>query len=126
MKWFEELKQFKFKIKQIKKSNNKQINILSQRFDYMEQKKYLQQMLKMNQNGSLSFNFKKLKLTTKFLKNKEKEFPISINKIHILQEKIKKYIQEYHNPLKFGHLRISNTIDIIKRNCHFDNMKKHV
>ena len=49
-------------------------------------------MFKMNQNKLFSFNFKELKLTTKFLENKKKEFSININKIHILQKKIKKCI----------------------------------
>ena len=80
----------------------------------------------MNQNKSFSFNFKKLKLTTKFLKNEEKKFLINTNKIHIPQKKIKEYIQEYYNPSEFKHSRISNTMNIIKQNCYFNNMKKHV
>ena len=83
-------------------------------------------MLKINQNESFSFNFKELKLTTKFLKNKKKEFLINTNKIHIPQKKIKKCIQKYHNLLEFRHLGITNIMDIIKRNCHFNNIKKYI
>ena len=80
----------------------------------------------MNQNRLLSFNFKELKLTTKLLENEKEKFLININKIYILQKKIKKYIQKHYNLLEFGHPRIMNTMDIIKQSCYFDNMKKHV
>ena len=71
-------------------------------------------MLKVNQNKSFSFNFKKLKLIIKFLENEENFFLINTNKIHILQEKIKECIQKHHNLLEFGHLRIMNTMNVIK------------
>ena len=92
----------------------------------MEQKKHLQQVFKVNQNKLLSFNFEELKLTTKLLKNKKNNFLININKIHIPQKKIKKCIQKHYNLLEFKHPKILNTMNIIKQNYHFNNMKKHI
>ena len=126
VKWSEELKQFKFKIRQIKGSDNRQADALSQRFDYMEQEKRLQQVLKVNQDGSLSPNFEELGLTTRLLEDEEEEFPISTNKIHIPQERIRECIREHHNLPEFGHLGILNTMNTIKWNCYFNNIKKHI
>ena len=80
----------------------------------------------MNQDRLLLLNFKELKLTTKLLKNKKNFFLININKIHILQERIKKCIWKYYNPSEFKHLGILNIINIIKQNCYFNNIKKHI
>ena len=126
VRWSEELGQFKFKIRRIKGSDNGRADALSRRFDYMEREKRLQQVLKVNQDGSLSPNFEELGLTTRLLEDEEEEFPISTNKIHIPQERIRECIREHHDPPEFGHPGISNTMDAIKRSCHFDNMKKHV
>ena len=89
-------------------------------------KKRLQQIFKVNLSKLLLSNFKKISLTIKFLKNGGEIFWISVNRNYILKKYRIIYIREHHHLLKFKYLKITNTIDIIKRSCHFDNVKKHI
>ena len=44
----------------------------------------------------------------------------------ILNHKINKCIQQYHNGLLYKHLRITTTMEILQRNYYFPRMKHHV
>ena len=83
-------------------------------------------MLKLNKNGSLSANTREFDAIAKILKDKEKEFPVSREKLHVPTEQIWDCIRKYYEPTEFGHPGIANTVKAIQRNCYFGDIKTHV
>ena len=73
IKLSELLRQYKFKIQYTSEKKNERTNALSKKSDHMQKKKITNHnMLKINQNGTLSANTKKLNATLRILKNSKK------------------------------------------------------
>ena len=85
-----------------------------------------QTVLKINNNESLSSIPQDFEATLIILQNNKKQYPLLQKKMQIPQERIWDYIKQHHDPEKYGHKNIANTMQAIQKNCHFSKMKKHV
>ena len=83
-------------------------------------------IFKMNKNGSLSANTKKLSTTIKILRNNKKTYFIINNKLQIPKNKITEIIMKYHDDLIQKHVKINKTLQFLRQNCKFPDMRKQI
>ena len=67
-------------------------------------------IFKMNKNGSLSTNTKKLSTIIKILRNDKKTYFIINDKLQISKNKITEIIKKYHDNLFQKHAKINKTL----------------
>ena len=83
-------------------------------------------ILKMNKNESLSININEINATFKILKNNEKQYSVIKEKLQISKDKINDTIKEHHDESLYEHFDVNKTLQLLRRNCAFFNMKQHV
>ena len=125
-RWSEKLGQYKFQIHYTPGKDNGRADALSRRSDYMVKDITNRAILRIASDGSLEGNTQEIGLTTMILEDEDEEFPVSHKKLNIPHEQIWDCIRQHHDPPKFGHPGITNTVKAIQRSCHFKDMKRHV
>jgi len=90
----------------LKKENGK-ANALNRRNDHIKTKKsFNHNILKVNNDESLSINKYKLNTILRILRDKSKEFFIEKEKLQILMNKIDECIKEHHDESLQRHLEV--------------------
>ncbi len=118
VRWLERLEQYKFKIQYILGKNNGRADALSKRSDHMETKEsFNHNILKVNNDESLSINKHELNATLRILRDKTEEFPIEKGKLQISTDKIDECIKEHHDESLQGHLGVTKTLQLLRQNC---------
>ncbi|CAD0043000.1 unnamed protein product [Aureobasidium pullulans] len=112
VRWSELLGQYKFKI---------------QRIDYMEGKEAIvHSILQTNKDGTLSARTHEFNAVLRIMKDDEEEFPISHDKYQVPEKHQEQCIRDHHDDPIHGHPGITKTIEIIRRNFAFPQMKAKV
>ena len=100
---------------------------MSKKSDHMRDKKITNHsILKINQNGMLSTNVKKLNAILRILKNDKKQYSMIYNKLQISEDKIEQCIKKYHDEILQSHSDVFKIIQFLQRKCHFFYMRQHV
>ena len=127
IKWSELLEQYKFTIQYISKKNNDRADALNRRSDDMENKaEFNHSIFKMNKNGLLSANTKKLSAVIKILRNDKKTYFIINDKLQILKNRITEIIKKYDDGLFQKHVEINKTLQFLWQNCKFPDIRKQI
>ena len=109
------------------KKNNDRADALNKRSDHMENKaEFSHNIFKMNKNESLSANTKKLSTIIKILRNDKKIYLIINDKLQISKNKITEIIKKYHDNLFQKHTEINKTLQFLRQNCKFPDMRKQI
>ena len=83
-------------------------------------------IFKINKDGLLSANTKKLSAVIKILWNDKKTYFIINNKFQILKNKITEIIKKYHDDLFQKHVKINKTLQFLQQDCRFPNIRKQI
>ena len=111
VRWFEKLKQYKFKILYILKKENGKADALSRRSNHMKTKKsFNHSILKVNNDESLLINKHELNAILRILRDESEEFLIKKEKLQILINKIDECIKEHHDESLQRHLEMAKTL----------------
>ncbi|CAD0055203.1 unnamed protein product [Aureobasidium pullulans] len=127
VRWSELLGQYKFKIQYTPGKDNGRADALSRRIDYMEGKEAIvHSILQTNKDGTLSARTHEFNAVLRIMKDDEEEFPISHNKYQVPEKHQEQCIRDHHDDPIHGHPGITKTIEIIRRNFAFPQMKEKV
>jgi len=111
VRWFEKLEQYKFKILYTLERENGKADALSRRNDHIKTKKsFNHNILKVNNDESLSINRHELNVILRILRNESEEFFIKKEKLQISISKINEYIKEHHDKSLQEHLEMIKTL----------------
>jgi len=111
MRWFEKLRQYKFRILYILEKKNGKADALSRRSDHIKTKKsFNHSILKVNDDESLLTNKHELNATLRILRDESEEFLIKKKKLQILVNKIDECIKEHHDESLQEHLEVTKTL----------------
>ena len=83
VRWFELLRQYKFKIQYTPNRENGRVDALNKQSDYIDRKEKIYSVLKINPNRSLSLNTQKFNIIVSILEDTKKQFLILTKKLHI-------------------------------------------
>ena len=83
-------------------------------------------ILKINQNGMLSANTKKLNVTLRILENSKKQYSMIHDKLQISKDKIEQCIKKHHDGILRNHSDVFKIIQFLRRKCYFSNIRHHV
>ena len=83
-------------------------------------------ILKVNQNESLSVNRHELSATLRILKNDQKQYSIEKERLHISNDKIDEIIKNHHDESLQSHSNVFKTLQLLRQTCQFFNMRQHV
>ena len=93
------------------KKKNDRADALSRRSDYMHSKKVFDQnVLKINNNESLSFNKREFNVTMRILRDDQEQYSIMKEKLQISDDKIDDCIKKYHDEFLQKHLKMTKTM----------------
>ncbi|CAD0052049.1 unnamed protein product [Aureobasidium pullulans] len=127
VRWSELLGQYKFKIQYTPGKDNGRADALSRRIDYMEGKEAIvHSILQTNKDGTLSARTHEFNAVLRIMKDDEEEFPISHDKYQVPEKHQEQCIRDHHDDPIHGHPGITKTIEIIRRNFAFPQMKAKV
>jgi hypothetical protein len=105
------LRQYKFKILYILEKENDKADALNRRNDHIKTKKsFNHNILKVNDDESLSINKHELNAILQILRDESEKFLIKKKKLQILINKIDKCIKEHHDESLQEHLGIIKTL----------------
>ncbi|CAD0056184.1 unnamed protein product [Aureobasidium pullulans] len=125
VRWSELLGQYKFKIQYTPGKDNGRADALSRRIDYMEGKEAIvHSILQTNKDGTLSARTHEFNAVLRIMKDDEEEFPISHDKYQVPEKHQEQCIRDHHDDPIHGHPGITKTIEIIRRNFAFPQMKE--
>jgi len=111
VRWFEKLEQYKFKILYILEKKNDKADALNRRSNHIKTKKsFNHNILKVNDDESLSINKHKLNAILRILRDESEEFLIKKKKLQILINKIDECIKEHHDESLQKHLEMIKTL----------------
>ena len=127
VRWFELLGQYKFTIQYTPRKENGRANALSRRIDYMNSKEiFNHNILKVNSNEILFVNCHEVNATLKIMRDDQEQFSIVHGRLQISKDKIDEYIKEHHDESLQRHFEVIKTIQLLRRNCQFPNMRQRV
>ena len=127
VKWSKLLGQYKFTIQYTSGKDNGRADALSRRSDHMKNKaEFNHNIFKINKDGSLSTNTKKLSAAIKILRNDKKTYFIVNDKFQISKNKITEIIKKYHDDLLQKHAKINKTLQFLQQDYRFPDMRKQV
>jgi len=107
IRWFERLKQYKFKIQYILSKNNDKADALNRRSNHIKTKKsFNYSILKVNKDESLLANKHELNATLRILRDDTEEFLIKKEKFQISIDKIDECIEEHHDESLQRHSKV--------------------
>ena len=89
-------------------------------------KKFHHNILKQNENESLSANQKEFNATLRIRKNTKKQYSIQKDKFQIFKKKINDTIKKYHDESLQRHSNVNKILQLLRRDCQFLKMKQHV
>ena len=127
-RWSEQLGQYKFEIRYTPGKDNARADALSRRSDYLQGKQpYSHNILKVNQDGSLSANpQEEFNHVLQVLRDNQEEFPIEHGKYKVPPEKEEQCIRDHHDSPTRGHPGIARTTEQMRRNFAFPSMRSKV
>ena len=100
---------------------------MSRRSDHMNSKKvFNHNILKVNDDEILFANRHEINMTLKIMRDDKEQFPIVHEKLRISKEKIDEYIKEHHDESLCDHFDVIKTMQLLRRNCQFLNMRQRV
>ena len=117
---------YQFKIYYKLGKENITADTLNRREEYKSHEKILYAIFKENPNNIISANWKEINYILGILENDNKEFPILIQKLAILDSKIKKYIAKYHNTKIDRYSGIGEIFRKVRQYYQFLNIKQKV
>ena len=127
VRWLKLLEQYKFKIQYTSRKKNGRANALSRRIDHMNSKKiFSHNILKINNDEILFANCHEVNTTFKIMRDEQKQFSIVHEKLQISKDKIDEYIKEHHDESLQNHFNVIKTIQLLRQNCQFSNMRQKV
>ena len=83
-------------------------------------------IFKINNDEILFANRHEVNVTLKIMRNNQEQFSIVHEKLQISKDKIDEYIRKYHDESLQNHLNVIKTIQFLRQNCQFSNMKQRV
>ena len=93
----------------------------------MESKKvFNHNILKINDDEILFANRHEVNMTLKIMRNDQEQFLIVHEKLQISKNKIDEYIKEYHDESLQSHSSVVKTMQLLRQNCQFSNMRQKV
>ena len=100
---------------------------MSRRIDHMNSKKiFNHNILKINNDETLFANQHEINATLKIMRDDQEQFLIVHEKLQISKDKIDEYIKKHHDESLQGHLDVVKTIQLLRQNCQFPNMRQRV
>ena len=127
VRWSKLLEQYKFKIQYTSKKKNERANALNRRIDHMNSKKiFNHNILKVNNDEILFANRHEINMTLKIMRDDQEQFSIVHEKLQISKDKIDEYIREHHDKSLQNHSSVIKTIQFLRQNCQFSNMRQRV
>ena len=100
---------------------------MSRRIDHMNSKKvFNHNIFKINNDETLFANRHEVNMTFKIMRDNKEQFPIVHEKLQISKEKIDEYIKEHHDESLCDHFDVIKTIQLLRQNCQFPNMKQRI
>ena len=83
-------------------------------------------ILKVNNDETLFANRHEVNVTLKIMRDNKEQFPIIHEKLQISKDKIDDYIREHHDESLQGHSSVIKTIQLLRQNCQFPNMRQRI
>ena len=80
-------------------------------------------IFKINNDEILFANCHEVNITFKIMRNDQEQFSIVHEKLQISKDKIDEYIKEHHDESLQGHSSVVKTIQFLRQNCQFPNMR---
>ena len=121
------MSQYKLKIIYTSEKKNDRTDALNRRNDYIRSKKVFDQnVLKINNDGSLSFNKREFNVTMRILCDNQEQYSVIKEKLQISDDKIDDCIKKYHNESLQEHSKVTKTIQFLRRECQFFHMQQKV
>ena len=88
--------------------------------------KFDHNVLKINDDEIISANHHQINATLRIIKDDQEQFPISKEKLQISEDKVDEYIKKHHDDSLQRHSDVSKTLQLLRQNCQFSNMKQRV
>ena len=127
IKWFELLKEYKFKIYYTLKKENDRANTLNHKCNYIKIKeKFDQNILRINENNTLLSNHEEITTIMRIIKNNKEQFSIQKGKLQISKKKINKYIKKHHDDSLQRYSRTIKTLQFLWQHYQFSHMRQKV
>lgn len=127
VRWSKLLGQYKFTILYTSGKKNDRADALSRRSDHIKSKKIFDHnILKVNQNESLSANKHELNATLRIIRDDQEQFLVEKEKLQISKNQIDECIKKHHDDSLQRHSSVSKTLQLLRRNCQFSHMRQHV
>ena len=100
---------------------------MSRRIDHMNSKEvFNHNILKVNDDETLFANRHEINMTLKIMRDDQEQFSIVHEKLQISKDKIDDYIREHHDESLQSHFDVTKTIQFLRQNCQFSNMRQRV
>ena len=100
---------------------------MSRRIDHINLKKiFNHNIFKINNDEILFANRHEINMTLKIMRNDQEQFSIVHEKLQISKDKIDEYIKKHHNESLQKHLDVTKTMQFLRQNCQFSNMRQRV
>ena len=85
-----------------------------------------QSVLKINNDGSLSFNKCEFNVTMCIFRDDQEQYSVVKEKLQISDDKIDNCIKEYHDGFLQEHSEVTKTMQLLRRECQFSHMRQKV
>ena len=83
-------------------------------------------IFKINNDETLFANCHEVNTTLKIMRDDKEQFSIVHEKLQISKDKIDEYIREHHNESLQSHFDVIKTIQLLRQNCQFSNMRQRI
>ena len=83
-------------------------------------------ILKINNDETLFANCREINMTLKIMRDNQEQFSIVHEKLQISKNKIDEFIKKHHDELLQSHFNVIKTIQFLRTNYQFSNMKQKV
>ena len=85
-----------------------------------------QNVSKINNDESLSFNKREFNVTMRILRDDQEQYSIMKEKLQISNDKIDDCIKKYHDESLQEHSRGTKIMQLLRRECQFPHMRQKV
>ena len=100
---------------------------MNRRIDHINSKEvFNHNIFKINNDEILFANRHEINMTLKIMRNNQEQFSIVHEKLQISKNKIDEYIKKYHDESLQNHSNVIKTIQFLRQNCQFSNMKQRI